>query len=349
MSEYTVMKNKGHYSLESVERELSYEKKKSQGWEEDYKLYRHHWNSYPENRYVAEYPLNVDIELTTLCNLKCPMCFTTSEDYKKFRTPKFMEFKLFKKVIDEIAGKVPAIRFASSGEQTLHPEFLSFLEYAKKAGIAEISLVTNGSRLDKDFIESLIGKLDWLVVSLDGMHEEYERIRYPMKFTQIVESLQLLKTIKQEKNVNKPVVQIQSLWESIKDNYEEYYSYFSPLVDAVRFEPLIDYSKADKLVYEDDFCCPLLYQRIEVGFDGKVHPCCANNGTRMVVGDASNESIYEVWHGEKLSALRKTHEENKFFKVPTCKDCFLTRKLENGSVEMIGQREFVVKQYVYQD
>ena len=39
-----------------------------------------------------------------------------------------MKFDLFKKVIDEIEGKIEAVTFASRGELTLHPELNKFFK-----------------------------------------------------------------------------------------------------------------------------------------------------------------------------------------------------------------------------
>ena len=57
----------------------------------------------------------MDLELASICNLKCPMCYTISDEFKKLVNTKRMEFELFKKVIDEIAFKVPAIRLSQGG------------------------------------------------------------------------------------------------------------------------------------------------------------------------------------------------------------------------------------------
>lgn len=347
MSEYTLMRNKGKYTFESNVREIDFEKKKSFGWINEYKSYRENWLVYPEQRTVSKYPLNVDIELTTLCNLKCPMCFTVTEGYDKFRKQEFMSFEMFKKIIDEIVGNVPAIRFSSSGEQTLHPEFLKCVAYAKKAGIKEISMVTNGSKLTEAFLGELVEYVDWIIISVDGMDEEYERVRYPMKFQQIITSLKTLQQIKETKHIDKPVVQIQSVWTSIEGCYEEYYKLFKPITDLIQFGILIDYENEKNLIYEEDFCCSAIYQRMEVGFDGKVYPCCANNGIRLSVGNVNDQSLYAIWHGEKMQTIRKTHENNEFKNIAMCRDCFLSRKLCVKKTNKIEDREFEVKEYVY--
>ena len=74
--------NKGNYDMETDERLEQFEKNKALGWEEEYAEYRKNWKEFPSKQYVSEYPLLVDIELSSLCNLRCPMCFTNTEEFK---------------------------------------------------------------------------------------------------------------------------------------------------------------------------------------------------------------------------------------------------------------------------
>ena len=80
--------NKGNYTMETLEKEELFEKYRGEGWEEEYKKYRKNWSEWPLNFHVEEYPLLVDLELSMVCNLKCPMCFTITEKFKKIAKEK---------------------------------------------------------------------------------------------------------------------------------------------------------------------------------------------------------------------------------------------------------------------
>ncbi|CAK8719154.1 hypothetical protein GKODMF_10720 [Candidatus Electrothrix gigas] len=75
--------NKGNYSMDTQERERLFETYRSEGWEQEYELYRKNWVDFPKKQYVSEYPLLVDLELSSLCNLHCPMCYTITDEFKK--------------------------------------------------------------------------------------------------------------------------------------------------------------------------------------------------------------------------------------------------------------------------
>lgn len=349
MKERNIPINKGNYTMETEERELLFEKYRAEGWSEGYKDYRQKWVSNAKEQYVSEYPLLVDIELASVCNLKCPMCYTVTDEFKEKVNAKLMDYSLFKKIIDEIGGKVPAIRLSLRGESTLHPSFVDCITYAKEKGIMEISTLTNGSKLTKEFfIQVMEAGIDWITISIDGLYEVYERIRKPIKFQQILDNIKQIHQIKKEYGRNKPVIKIQSIWPAIKDNPEKYYNTFAPYVDAIAFNPLIDYlSKDEDIVYEDSFSCPQLYQRLVIGADGRVMMCSNDEENSYVIGDANVESIYEIWHGDKLNEVRNIHKKLDGFKLlEVCKKCYLPRLTEDNEIASVNGREFIIKNYV---
>lgn len=341
--------NKGNYSLEVPEREAIFAKKLSQGWENEYQNYRNNWIKYAKEQYIAEYPLLVDLELSAICNLHCPMCYTITDEFKKKVRAKIMDFQLFKKIIREIGGKVPAIRLSLRGEPTLHPKFIECIIFAKSKGIKEVSTLTNLSKFSKEFFTDVMkAGLDWLTVSVDGLAEKYESIRKPLKFSETLQKIKDFHAIKQEFSSSKPVIKIQSVWPAIRENPEAYYNTFEQFVDLIAFNPLIDYlGKDEDIVYEDNFSCPQLYQRLVIGADGLAMMCSNDEEGSEIIGDANKESIYDIWHGEKLNKMRAVHKQKGgFLKIPVCKKCYLPRLTEDKEMSQINGRKFIIKNYV---
>jgi uncharacterized radical SAM superfamily Fe-S cluster-containing enzyme len=224
--------NKGHFELDTIERTKEFSNKLATGWEDEYKDYRSKWESLPKNRELAEYPLLVDLELASACNLKCPMCYTITDEFKQKVTRGFMDFDLFKKIVDEIAGKVFSLRLSLRGEATLHKNFIECIKYAKEKGIKEVSTLTHGGNLDLEFFKQCVdARIDWLTISVDGVDEEYNKIRKPLTFNDTLKRLQDIKKYKDENNLIKPVIKIQGIWPAIRPNPTKYYETLSPLVD----------------------------------------------------------------------------------------------------------------------
>jgi organic radical activating enzyme len=346
--EHRVPINKGNYTMESTERETAFHDCLAQGWEDEYNTYRKNWSEYPRTFHVSEYPLLVDLELSSICNLRCPMCYTTTEEFRSKVKTGLIKFELFTKVIDEIAGKTPAIRLSLRGEPTIHPRFIDAVRYAKQKGVREISTLTNGSTLTRGFfLQALEAGIDWITISVDGVGETYEGIRKPLHFEDTLQKIRDIKSIKDERHLSKPAIKIQAIWPSIKDNPERYYRTFAPYVDLIAFNPLIDYLGNDKdIAYVADFSCCQLYQRLVVGSDGGVMMCSNDEEGSVIAGNANTETISDIWHGERLSSIRKIHRRGGFREIPVCGRCYLPRLTEEKEVAKVNGRDFTVKNYL---
>src|SRR3989344_4367992 len=202
--------NKGNYSMDTAEREARFEQYRGEGWETEYATYRRNWTEYPQNQFVSEYPLLVDIELSSVCNLTCPMCYTITDEFKKQVDTKRMDWGLYKKIIDEIGWKVPAIRLSLRGEATLHTKFVDCIRYAKEKGIKEVSTLTHGGKLTLPYFEKIVkAGIDCITISVDGIGATYEAIRKPIKFADILDKIKAIKRYKEEHNLHRPVIKVQ--------------------------------------------------------------------------------------------------------------------------------------------
>jgi len=341
--------NKGHFELDTKERSKEFSNKLAHGWEEEYTEYRQLWVELPSKKQLREYPLLVDLELSSVCNLKCPMCYTITDEFKKKVKKGFMDFELITKIIDEVADKVFALRLSLRGEPTLHPKFIDAIAYAKAKNIKEVSALTNGTNLDlENFKKFAEAGIDWFTISIDGTDENYNKIRKPLTFKNTLSKLKAILEYKESRGLIKPVIKAQGVWPAIRNNPTHYYNTLSPVTDLVAYNPLIDYLNKDiDIIYENQFACPQLYQRMVVCSDGKVVMCANDEDSAEVVGDAYKQSIYEIWHGEKMAFARKTHNRPDGFKsIPICKKCYYPRKAIPDERAMVGDREIWIENYI---
>ena len=95
------------------------------------------------------------IELTDQCNLECPICYAASGPHRK--THRSLEEII--RMLDAVVRNEgePDVLQLSGGEPTLHPDFFTILEEARKRPIHHIMINTNGLRIarDADFIRKL--------------------------------------------------------------------------------------------------------------------------------------------------------------------------------------------------
>lgn len=346
--------NKGHFfDLETPDRVAAFYEKLSRGWETDYKEYRRLWEELPKATVLRDYPLLVDLETVSRCNLKCPMCPTITDEFIDKRVKPFkkgqLHYDLIKKVIEEVAGKIYSLRLSWIGEPTLHPRLVDAVRLAKKSGIKEVSFLTNGYRLELEyFIQLAEAGIDLITISIDGMGDVYNSIRAPLKFNETLKKLQDIAEYKRVNNLEKPLIKIQGVWPAIRENPEGFYNTFAPIVDLIAFNPLIDYLHNDKdIVYEDGFACPQHYQRVVIGSNGFAAMCSSDDFMDINIGDIRTQTVHEIWHGEKFKRVREIHSKVDGFKsLKPCKNCFYPRKAAADETAIINGRLVSIENYI---
>ena len=120
-----------------------------------YIVYRYKYNIHPRLKVLEEYPPNIQIEPTSMCNLRCIMCYQSDKSFssKSAGFMGFMKLDLLKKVIDEIEGNIEAVTFASRGEPSLHSQLNEFLKYCEGKSLA-LKLNTNATLFSSGFRKS---------------------------------------------------------------------------------------------------------------------------------------------------------------------------------------------------
>jgi uncharacterized radical SAM superfamily Fe-S cluster-containing enzyme len=119
------------------------------------------------------------IEVTSNCNLKCPMCFAESGPGGTN-----IDFATYQHMVDRyvhLEGVADVLQL-SGGEPTLHPDLLRMVRYAYEQPIQAVMINTNGIRLahDSALVEQLAALRDKLEIYLqfDGLEERtYETLR----------------------------------------------------------------------------------------------------------------------------------------------------------------------------
>lgn len=340
--------NKGQFTLEPPERIVEFEKKRGFGVEEKYRENRRQWLEFPQQQYVAEYPLHVDIELSSLCNLKCPMCYTRTEEFKRNVHAQLMDYALFIKIVDECAaGGVYSIRLSLRGESFLYPRIIECVRYAKQAGIREISTLTNGLQLDESLFEEIMeAGIDWITISFDGLGAVYEQIRHPAKYQRALEKISNYAKIKRDAARVKPVIKVQSILPAIEADPERFYEVFAPITDMVSANPLIDYHQdVTHLPKIKNFTCPQIYQRLVIGADGGGMMCANDDMSDIIIGNAATQTIHEIWHGREMTEIRKIHTDHTGCDIlAPCARCYLPLATYQETIPL-GGRQVIAEKY----
>ncbi|WP_319508444.1 radical SAM protein [uncultured Methanolobus sp.] len=286
--------------------------------------YRQKWKEWPENFITGSFPLHLDIEASSACNLRCEFCEAT---ISKIGTKSgYMEFDIYKKIIDEGSKSgLYAIKLnsGSRGEPLLNKNIVKMVEYAKKKGIIDVYMNTNAVMLTKELGNELIeAGLDRISISFEGMSASvYEKYRVGAKFEKVRKNILDFVEMRNILKSDIPKIRIQTVGVSeILQDISTYTDYWSNIVDEVALIDSKDYRNVNKDLISD-WSCPYLWQRMMVTWDGTISVCGFDYSNDHKLGNIKNTSITEAWNGKEMEDIRKLHREGMAHKVSICNGC----------------------------
>lgn len=111
----------------------------------------------------------INIHVLEACNFRCRQCFS------KFGTKKLLPVEGWKKIIDNcIAGANVAEFNIAGGEPMLYPGLVELVQYIRDKGV-KVSLITNGSLMDEEWVKKYAGMFDTIGFSVDSINDETNR------------------------------------------------------------------------------------------------------------------------------------------------------------------------------
>jgi radical SAM protein with 4Fe4S-binding SPASM domain len=296
--------------------------------------YRAAWRQAERLEVLPDFPLHLDVELASSCNLKCAMCWQADGLEAPMGT---MKDDLFKRIIDEgVANGLCAVKLQSRGESLLHPRIGALARYAKEAGVMDVQLTTNGTLLDKrgKLDSLLLSGMDKLIFSIDDAHDESALEIYGPERMPDVRVL-ARKTIRRRRalGLDRPVVRIQTFAPPGVTQEERLAQIRAEFPDADEF--LVNQlwnSKPDEdslpgLAEDYDFLpCSYLWTRMVVYWNGDVTTCCRDYNCTMKLGNARDTSIRDLWLGRRMMAYRRAHAHAQRHTMDICAHCDISTR-----------------------
>lgn len=305
------------------------------------------WISFCKSRRLSRFiffPKELAIEPTNICNARCPLCPTGSKQLKR---PKgYMDFRLFKKIIDETKYCLNNIILWNLGESFLNPDIFSMIQYAHLHGI-RITASTNGYPLYtissiNQIIES---QIDELIVSADGVDQKTVTLyRKGTNFTKLVQGMKYLRDRKKVLNSPFPITKYQFILMKQTQNQIEKARELAKKLEAifvikfVNLEMVNLNNKSDflpdkfthrkyttknhhvemKLTKKNTPC--VLWDGVVVNWDGSVNPCLFDYYAEIDLGNVSNKPLIPIWRGNRVRQLKQNILRDKSV-INICQKC----------------------------
>lgn len=268
---------------------------------------------------LSRFPRTVRIETTNACNAKCIICPHRRMD----RPVCHMGDELYERIIDECAGhNCGSVHLHNFGEPLLDKNLAGRVRYAKEKGIKRVVIFSNGSLLTAENANALVDAgLDQIKVSFDGAtKEEFERIRFPLKFDKVINNIKELVKIR---NLKKSPMKIKVACCSTSDKNETMRS-LEDCVDGFSFGKVHNWTDSGMEHAEKSSVrkpCSRVWQTFTILSNGTVALCCLDYEGQIILGDVNKTSISDIWHDESYKKIRELHRTARQDQIIICKNC----------------------------
>jgi len=277
------------------------------------------------------YPERMYLESTNTCNLRCIMC-PIGRGVSK-RKKGFIDWDLFRAIVDEMAPHVRTTTLHIWGEPLLHPRIIDMIAYCHDHGLhAEIS--TNAVLLTPEMSQAILDAgLGAIYLCLDGTNAEtYEKVRREASFERTRENILRFLELRNAGDYEEPETKLQIIEiEPTADQIETFKRIWDvPGVDRINVKAFDSWGDqvseisslraGKKPELPPRFPCPNLWYHVHIYWDGTLVCCDRDFDARYPLGNVS-DGVMKAWRGPQMTRLRLKHINRDLDDVPSCGNC----------------------------
>jgi radical SAM protein with 4Fe4S-binding SPASM domain len=293
---------------------------------------------------VWGYPFLLEVEPSSLCNLRCPLCAVGAG--KLTREQGNMSLDRFRRIIDDIGPYLVHLTLWNQGEPFLNPDLVEMIRYAKAAKMVVLTS-TNGHFLDtRDRAEELAASgLDDLIISIDGTDQRtYQQYRIGGDLQRVIRGIRRLVAAKKRLGTDTPFIELQFLvMKHNQDQIERFRALARELaVDRISLKTLqvqtLDEAKrylptrpsyqrytrdgrSLRLKGKMRNNCRWIWFCPVINSDGTVCACCFDKDNSLPMGNVSNsQRLTQIWRDRRYQAFRRRILLSRD-QIPMCQNC----------------------------
>jgi hypothetical protein len=268
-------------------------------------------------------PEIVQIESTNICNAKCVFC--PRDDMH--RRQGIMSVDLFRKIVDECVDLgITHVRMHNYGEAFIDKRLVEKIEYAKRRGVAEVGVISNGSLLTDDVVRGMIDAgLDAINISVDASGREvFESTRIGLKYDKVIGNIERLVRIRGEMGRRRPKLILSFVRQNSSADEQAFIEHWKAIADKIHITDLHNWAGTLNTESDVNYPCYRPWLTFTVLWDGRVSLCCADFDGHTILGDLTTSTIRDVWNAEPYRMARRQHLESGGPDI--CRSCDLPKK-----------------------
>jgi len=281
-------------------------------------LWLNRWEHRQLRSELRSFPIKLIVEVTNICNLGCPACYTG--DGQQGRARGHISPELYARVLDELAPYLWRVEFCNWGEPLLGRNIYPMIAQATARGVSSLISTNFSVPFDAEKAEQLVRSgLTVLGVSLDGARQEtYEKYRVYGKLDTVLRNCRLVLEAKRKLRSKTPkLIWSFHVFPHNVDDVEPARAMAAELGMEFALEKgwVVgdEWDPDGRYCYFSDprpFPCIALWEYAVVNNDGGVAPCCGTFYREDDVGQlagattASAATFRDVWNGPALRRAR---------------------------------------------
>lgn len=288
-------------------------------------------------------PFTIYLDPCGVCNFQCAFCPCNNSDEQKKERHTMMEWSLFEKIVRDLKrfnGAIKVINLYCFGEPLLNPRIVDMVAAIKENHLCrEVRITTNGSLLTSELSQKLIeAGVDLVRVSVEALNDEdYRSIcKSPVSFQIIRQNIADFYRLSRSSNSRISAKIVNASLKSEKD-VQLFYELFENITDFHFVEEVESYwpefhmvnistdgAKAIKKCYHADDnrrICTFPFVDMVIHSNGKVVLCPVDWKAETKYGNATQDSVYDLWACSALKMMQLKHLDRSAYNNTVCKYC----------------------------
>ena len=223
-----------------------------------------------------------------------------------YHAPRFQNYESKRKC------GIKSLKLYFFGESLLHPQIGEILALGT-AACDRVELTTNGMPMTAKRANEIVeAEVDYVRVSI------YDEIPHPEN---VVRNVRTLWETRQARGAGKPFIFVkvfdQAQADAIRPDYEG-------ICDEIGPEGLHSIGSdmiQIKRLTGPHIACPYPFYNLVVKSNGDVVPCCVAWEKSLIVGNAREQTLAEIWKGDRLAEIHRLHLSGRSGELAACAKC----------------------------